>query len=256
MLDFLLRQHETLSHLVERSLKKGHTKEQMEAARLSCILVISLCQVQEAQQSTTGDNFCNIQSSLYTAALNGFCLLMCVLTPNTLYTMAQSLLEEFFDLLGHNNVELRIQAGQGVALLYQLVRQHDNDFCWQQEECLCQLLQELATDSHKYRAKRDRKEQRACFREVVHTVQNDDDENHMKCIEKVTVGREPDRQKVVRDVFSLGPPPDPQDHTLSPALSRSQKKINKLKESTVSKSRQKTRKKNRENKAKDKTYQD
>ncbi|KAK3889174.1 hypothetical protein Pcinc_006747 [Petrolisthes cinctipes] len=60
----------------------------------------------------------------------------------------------------------------------------------------------------------------------------------------------------VRDVFNLGPPPDPQDHTHSPALSRSQKKINKLKESTVSKARQQTRKKNRDNKATDKTYQD
>ncbi|KAK3890580.1 hypothetical protein Pcinc_005461 [Petrolisthes cinctipes] len=289
MFDFLLGQYETLSHLVERSLKKGHTnQEQIEAAHLLSVLVISLCQVQEAEQSTTDDNFSNIQSSsLYTAALNGFCLLMCVLTPNTLYTMAQSLLEEFYDLLGHNTVELRIQAGQGVALLYQLVRQHDNEFSWQQEECLCQLLQELTTDSHKYRAKRDRKEQRAWFRDVVHTLQNDDDENHMKCIEKVTVGPEHDREKVlldtwclktqykalcnvlgeglnthltynvgVRDVFNLGPPPDPQDHTHSPALSRSQKKINKLKESTVSKARQRTRKKNRDNKATDKTYQD
>ncbi|KAK4320941.1 hypothetical protein Pmani_008196 [Petrolisthes manimaculis] len=50
MLDFLLSQHETLSRLVERSLKKGHTKEQIEAARLFSVLVISLCQVQEAEQ--------------------------------------------------------------------------------------------------------------------------------------------------------------------------------------------------------------
>ncbi|KAK3890573.1 hypothetical protein Pcinc_005455, partial [Petrolisthes cinctipes] len=51
MLDFLLGQYETLSHLVERSLKKGHTnQEQIEAAHLLSVLVISLCQVQEAEQ--------------------------------------------------------------------------------------------------------------------------------------------------------------------------------------------------------------
>ncbi|KAK3893290.1 hypothetical protein Pcinc_002846 [Petrolisthes cinctipes] len=38
--------------------------------------------------------------------------------------------------------------------------------------------------------------------------------------------------RTTRNVLrSLGPPPDPTDHTHSPALSRSHKKINKLKES-------------------------
>ncbi|KAK8730911.1 hypothetical protein OTU49_007695 [Cherax quadricarinatus] len=185
-----------------------------------------------------------------------------------------------FDLLGCSDVELRIQAGEGVALLYEGARTHDDDYFWNREGELCSALKELATDSHKFRAKKDRKQQRASFRDVVRTVE----EGELPC-ETVSVGPQHQRQELlldtwslklqysslcralaqglsthitfnvgVRDVFSLGPPPMQLDRNMAALARRGQKKPNR--ESPASKARQMARNKNRDNRAAAKTYDD
>lgn len=39
---------------------------------------------------------------------------------------------------------------------------------------MCEALKELATDSNKYRSKKDRKHQRSSFRDILHTVEDGD----------------------------------------------------------------------------------
>lgn len=39
------------------------------------------------------------------------------------------------------------------------------------EDALCSQLKELATDSNKYRAKKDRRQQRSSFRDILRTVE-------------------------------------------------------------------------------------
>lgn len=45
------------------------------------------------------------------------------------------------------------------------------DFTYEDAEALCSTLRSLATDSNKYRAKADRRRQRATFRAVLHFVE-------------------------------------------------------------------------------------
>ncbi|KAK4307877.1 hypothetical protein Pmani_020387 [Petrolisthes manimaculis] len=230
---FLLDHHQTLSDIAERSLKKGKGAEQVAAARLINLLVLSLSELPQAEEvykavsgvltvtltdpsmtHTTrlecahtlsvctfiachdlaevmnamnklhsvfaaslpkgnGDlpNHPLGLSSLHTAALSGFCLLLCLLSPATLYTMANKLIKEMCDLLGQSDVDLRIQAGEGVALIYESARTHNAHYYCTQQRTLISVLQDLATDSHKFRAKRDRKHQRASFREIIKTVE-------------------------------------------------------------------------------------
>ncbi|XP_069954456.1 interferon-related developmental regulator 1 isoform X2 [Cherax quadricarinatus] len=278
---FLLDHHQTICDLVERSLRKGRGPEQVAAARLASLLILSLSQVNEAEAGN-GElpNHPPAVTALHTAALNGFCLLLCLISPTSIYTMANKLLREMFDLLGCSDVELRIQAGEGVALLYEGARTHDDDYFWNREGELCSALKELATDSHKFRAKKDRKQQRASFRDVVRTVE----EGELPC-ETVSVGPQHQRQELlldtwslklqysslcralaqglsthitfnvgVRDVFSLGPPPMQLDRNMAALARRGQKKPNR--ESPASKARQMARNKNRDNRAAAKTYDD
>ncbi|XP_042233249.1 interferon-related developmental regulator 1-like [Homarus americanus] len=339
---FLLDHHQTICDLVERSLRKGRGPEQVAAARLASLLVLSLSQVPEAEQvyktlqpvltvaltdpsgPLAGRQECAFTlalsaflachdladvtsamntlhsvfggslpkgngelpnhppavTALHTAALNGFCLLLCLLSPTSVYSMANKLLREMFDLLGCSDVDLRIQAGEAVALLYEAARSHNDDYYWNRGGELCSVLKDLATDSHKFRAKKDRKQQRASFRDVVRTVE----EEEVPC-ETVSLGPQHQRQELlldtwslklqysslcralaqglsihftfnigVRDMFNLGPPPLQLDRNMAALARRNQKKPNH--ESPASKARQMARNKNRDNRAAAKTYDD
>lgn len=50
------------------------------------------------------------------------------------------MMREMFDLLGCSDVDLRIQAGEAVALLYEAARIHDEDYSWNREGELCSAL--------------------------------------------------------------------------------------------------------------------
>lgn len=58
-------------------------------------------------------------------------------------------------------------AGETIALILESGRAHDENFLEEDIGDLCDAVKQLATDSHKYRAKRDRKAQRATFRDVL-----------------------------------------------------------------------------------------
>ena len=62
-------------------------------------------------------------------------------------------------------------AGDAIALAYELGRTHDEAFREEESAELCDKLRQLATDSHKYRAKKDRKQQRSSFRDILHFIE-------------------------------------------------------------------------------------
>lgn len=74
-------------------------------------------------------------------------------------------------LLSSESVNLRIAAGETIALLFELARDLEEDFIYEDMEALCGTLRTLATDSNKYRAKADRRRQRSTFRAVLHFVE-------------------------------------------------------------------------------------
>ena len=87
-------------------------------------------------------------------------------------------------LLDSTDVDVRIGAGEAIALIYEGARQYDEDFGFDvssdggeasptldQVDELCLKLRQLATDSNKYRAKKDRKQQRSSFRDILRAVE-------------------------------------------------------------------------------------
>ncbi|XP_024838848.1 interferon-related developmental regulator 2 isoform X6 [Bos taurus] len=74
-------------------------------------------------------------------------------------------------LLSSESVNLRMAAGETIALLFELARDLEEDFVYEDTEALCSELRTLATDSNKYRAKADRRRQRSTFRAVLHFVE-------------------------------------------------------------------------------------
>ena len=70
------------------------------------------------------------------------------------------------------HLEVRLSAGEALAVIFELGRDTTEDYEQQwADEVLVDVLAQLATDSNKYRAKKDRKQQRASFRDILHYIQ-------------------------------------------------------------------------------------
>ena len=84
-----------------------------------------------------------------------------------------SSIKKFMGLLESSHLEVRMAAGETIALMLECGRSHDEAFLEEYLADLSEAVKKLATDSHKYRAKRDRKAQRATFRDVLRYLEED-----------------------------------------------------------------------------------
>ncbi|CAH0384027.1 unnamed protein product [Bemisia tabaci] len=110
---------------------------------------------------------------LHSTALSAWTLLATVVPITSLPSLS-----DLGDLLDSAHLEVRMAAGEAIAVLIEQSRQYnsdeddDNDD-WEPSEELIQKLHQLSTDSHKYRAKKDRKMQRSSFRDILRYVEDD-----------------------------------------------------------------------------------
>ncbi|XP_015203745.2 interferon-related developmental regulator 2 isoform X1 [Lepisosteus oculatus] len=111
---------------------------------------------------------------LHCAALQAWALLVTLCPASRLHALLELHLPKLQACLASNDVHFRIVAGETIALLFELGREFDEDFLYEDAAALCGQLKDLATDSHKHRAKSDRRKQRSIFREVLHYIESED----------------------------------------------------------------------------------
>lgn len=68
---------------------------------------------------------------------------------------------------------MRLSAGEALAVIFELGREYDEDYEQEWALDLVEILKDLATDSNKFRAKKDRKQQRASFRDILRYIEED-----------------------------------------------------------------------------------
>nr|AEE62826.1 unknown [Dendroctonus ponderosae] len=110
--------------------------------------------------------------AMHAAALNAWSLLFTLMVPGNIGTMinnSKSLpdLSRLSELLESAHLEVRLAAGEALALIYEIGREESDEFEDEFADSLIGILKQLATDSHKYRAKKERKQQRATFRDIL-----------------------------------------------------------------------------------------
>ncbi|KAG8227543.1 hypothetical protein J437_LFUL008415 [Ladona fulva] len=113
---------------------------------------------------------------LYSSALSAWALLLTLMSPHDVYSLMGRQMDRLVLLLSSSYLDVRIAAGEAIAVATELGRAYDADFTIGPKDCdddenLLATLHELATDSHKYRAKKDRKQQRSSFRDILHFVE-------------------------------------------------------------------------------------
>jgi hypothetical protein len=82
-------------------------------------------------------------------------------------------IKHLMGLLESAHLEVRMVAGETLALLLECGRGHDEDFLEDYLDEIIEKTKQLSTDSQKFRAKRDRKQQRSTFRDVLHYLEED-----------------------------------------------------------------------------------
>lgn len=110
-------------------------------------------------------------NKLHCAALSAWTLLLSIMSARVVEEMIDSHLPKLPQLLESDDLNLRIVAGEAIALFYELAREEDEEFCGDDIDELLVKLKELATDSNKYRAKKDRRQQRSSFRDIMRTIE-------------------------------------------------------------------------------------
>ena len=90
------------------------------------------------------------------------------------------------ELLESPDVDLRIAAGEAIVILYELCLDNEDleDAAYEAVESQLEKLKQLATDSHKYRSKKDRKEQKSSFRDILRFIEGEDDFSERIAINK------------------------------------------------------------------------
>ncbi|XP_043602405.1 interferon-related developmental regulator 2 [Bombus pyrosoma] len=120
-------------------------------------------------------------AALHSAAISAWTLLLTVMPPADIYNLLASnrtnsympSLNRLCELLESPHLDIRLSAGEALAVIFELGRDFSCDYEQDWSLDLIEVLKELATDSNKYRAKKDRKQQRANFRDILRYIDED-----------------------------------------------------------------------------------
>ncbi|CAI9550985.1 unnamed protein product [Staurois parvus] len=113
-------------------------------------------------------------SALHIQALQSWTLLLTICHTSEAKKKIDIHLPKLPRLLSCEDVNMRITAGETLAVLFEIAREADADFYYEDIEPLTQTLKALATDCNKHRAKVDRRKQRSVFRDVLRAVEDGD----------------------------------------------------------------------------------
>ncbi|XP_077970272.1 interferon-related developmental regulator 2-like [Styela clava] len=114
-------------------------------------------------------------AELHHSALSAWSLLLSICPWSVVSEFVKSHLPRLPDLLQSSDVAVRITAGETIVLMYEILYNEDAEQMASDiidENMLCERLKSLATDSSKYRAKKDRRQQRSSFRDILRTVED------------------------------------------------------------------------------------
>ncbi|XP_007442694.1 interferon-related developmental regulator 1 [Python bivittatus] len=131
--------------------------------------------IKSYQKDRNPNGISNTQNTgLYISAFLAWALLLTICPMNEVKKKLEMHLHKFPILLSCDDVNMRIAAGETLALLFELARESDEDFFYEDMELLTQKLKALATDGNKHRAKVDKRKQRSVFRDVLRAIEEHD----------------------------------------------------------------------------------
>jgi len=122
-------------------------------------------------------------AKLHAAAISAWSLLATLLLPFDVYNSMNSnntnghhmpSIEKLSGLLSSPHVEIRLAAGEALAIIFELGRANDGDFGQFIIDDLADVLAQLTKGAQKFMSKKDRKMQKAPFREILNFIESNE----------------------------------------------------------------------------------
>lgn len=110
-------------------------------------------------------------TTMHASGLMAWALLLSNQSTETVLSLADQYGRKISQLLESPDVDLRIAAGETIALMYEICRESDEDFELENHYSLVDKLKQLSTDHQKFRAKKDLKIQKSSFRDILKAVE-------------------------------------------------------------------------------------
>ncbi|EDV24709.1 uncharacterized protein TRIADDRAFT_56786 [Trichoplax adhaerens] len=150
------------------------------SSRASCITALGLLTFVAADSPDTMDLMETLEAFFYftdskldgiiSASLSAWSLLLSAVQTPSRNKLIHEVLPKLKKSLGHNNVDVRIAAGETIALVCEVLNA-DTDDIYPFDE-ICTMLEALVADSSKRHAKKDRAQQRSAIRDVLHYIRD------------------------------------------------------------------------------------
>lgn len=162
-----------MNHFITSNNDNNETMQLM--ILLSNIFSGSCLKGNGAEPSVSAD-----QVMLHSSALAAWTVLLTIISPSTLIDYlttsktSTTPLERLGELLETSHLEIRLTAGEALAVIFEIGREYEVDFDEDWAYDLVCTIRALSTDSNKYRGKKDRKLQRASFRDILAYIENGD----------------------------------------------------------------------------------
>ncbi|CAF1474144.1 unnamed protein product, partial [Didymodactylos carnosus] len=112
----------------------------------------------------------NELQQLHTACLSSWGLLLTAMPDGQADDLLKTYLVKIPDLIESNDAELRNVAGETIAVMYEIARDINSVYT-EPDDYLLDLLQLKASESAKYKGKKEKRLQRATFREIYNSFE-------------------------------------------------------------------------------------
>lgn len=107
---------------------------------------------------------------LHTCCLQSWTLLLTAVhdsSPDAAINLIEDHMTKISELLDSPHIELRCATGETLAVMFEMIKSQDEDATAEDFEDLCEKLREVMHDTNKFKGKRDLRQQRSSFREIL-----------------------------------------------------------------------------------------
>lgn len=118
-------------------------------------------------------NLMNAVYNMKATCLDMFSFLVSIESDDFMMDTLEENIAALTNALESPNLSMRVAAGECIALLLEKSRLVDEEYELNQLSHICDKLQVLATDSQKSKSKKELREQRSNFRQILRTVEGD-----------------------------------------------------------------------------------
>lgn len=119
-------------------------------------------------------------AALHAASLQAWTLLFTALhsaSPQVALDMIEDRMDKITELLDSPHLDIKIAAGETLAVMSEMIRAQNDEITADDFDDLCDKLRDLVTVAQKSRAKKDLRQQRSNFREILATIQDNESPN-------------------------------------------------------------------------------